>query len=195
MKKWYLPLMVVLLLITFRLSGQEVPQAKPDAIEKMFSNVPKKTNMIVLMVADTNALAILKQVKLLLADWNIFPAVVDNDLGLINTQDVPRKVGTSKYSIRVVRVDDSCQIRINGQFKTGMELNLGGVTGVDSWSMITKKGMNGSIYMDNYYFMEDIARGLAANLSVNGVEFIDNTKSAQSTQNRNSDKFEDPVYN
>ncbi len=195
MKKWYLPLVSIFLLISPCLFGQDIPQAKRDAIEKMFSNVPKRTNMIVLTVADTNALLILKQVKLLLADWNIFPALVDTDLGLINTQDVPRKVGTSKYSIRVVRVDSSCQIRINGQFKTGMEISFGSVRGLDNWAIITKRGMNGSIYMDNYYFMEDIARGLVANLNIKGVEFIDNTKAAQSSQKQDSDKFEDPVYN
>lgn len=185
--------MAVLLILTSSLYGQEIPQTKLDTVEKMFSNVPKKTNMIVLSVADTNALAILKQVKLLLADRNIFPVLVDNDLGLINTQDVPRKVGTSKYSIRVVRVDDSCQIRINGQFRTGSEITIGSYTGMDNWSIVTKKGMNGSIYMDNYYFMEDIAKGLAANLSIAGIKFIDYTQSGKSARSK-SDNYHDPVY-
>lgn len=176
MKKWYLPLVSIFLLISSCLFGQDIPQAKRDAIEKMFSNVPKRTNMILLTVANNYNDDTFKAVKTLLADYNIFPEKTDTDIGLIKTEEIPLEFGYAKYYIRIIKKDSITQIRLLGYCKTTTELTLGGVTAKSDWQRIENKGMEGSIFLDAFRYMEDIAIGLVANLSINGVEFINDEK-------------------
>jgi len=179
-------------------NGQNLSSAKMQAIEGMFSNIPRKTNMIILTVANTEGSELLKYIKLAIADKNIFPASMDTDLGLINTQEVSKKTGLAKYSIRVIKVDSTMQIRFVGYFKSGLELNIGYVTAKDDWSRITKRGMEGSFYLDNFNYMTDIVKDLAVNLSIKGIEFIDDTIDKDSNNKKSrksSDKASDPMYN
>ncbi len=194
MKKPSLTLLF-LLGLTNLIFGQNISSAKMQAIEGMFSNIPRKTNTIILKVANAESSELLKHIKLTLADINIYPESVDTDLGLINTQDVSKKTGLAKYSIRVVKVDSTMQVRFVGYFKSGLELNIGYVTAKDDWSRITKRGMEGSLYLDNFNYMTDIVKDLAVNLSVKGVEFIDDTQSTKSESKRESNKSLDPIYN
>lgn len=64
----------------------------------------------------------------------------DKDLGLIRTESFSR----SNIALTLYCTDST--IRVTGTFKTGMELNLGGVIATDDPMPIENRGMKGSAY-------------------------------------------------
>lgn len=86
----------------------------------------------------------------------------DSELGLITT--APFRYDKSPLMVLTFYINDDA-IRLTGRFKSGFDLDLGGVIAKDDFEKIENRGMKGSVFQNAFAAMQDIALRLGSNIS------------------------------